>query len=103
MLAPGNKSNHVCCFPYVVLTISYAQNFVLVFSCPVTTACCFTARVEPVLPNCADLLRRAPDIARPGAGLRCTRGGACAWETVELEDQHTVVHPQRSVNGAPRR
>eukprot|EP00930_Biecheleria_cincta_P045141 TRINITY_DN31118_c0_g1_i1.p1 TRINITY_DN31118_c0_g1~~TRINITY_DN31118_c0_g1_i1.p1 ORF type:complete len:897 (-),score=215.42 TRINITY_DN31118_c0_g1_i1:84-2774(-) len=61
----------------------------LAFSCPITTAACFTARCGSCIPSCQDLLHRVPDLARPGTGLR--REAGCAWETHNLEDEHVMV------------
>lgn len=70
-------------------TPDHAHNFVLAFSCPITTACCFTARATPSLPDCQSLWSAVPDLARPGAGLRRAEG--CAWETLDLLDEHVTV------------
>mmetsp|Transcript_34194 Transcript_34194/g.102069 ORF Transcript_34194/g.102069 Transcript_34194/m.102069 type:complete len:906 (-) Transcript_34194:197-2914(-) len=75
---------------YVYYTSSdHSAMFVLAFSCPITTACCFTARSSRMLPDCQSLWERVPDLARPGAGLRRAEG--CAWETQDLQDEHTTV------------
>mmetsp|Transcript_81676 Transcript_81676/g.189702 ORF Transcript_81676/g.189702 Transcript_81676/m.189702 type:complete len:919 (-) Transcript_81676:103-2859(-) len=70
-------------------TADHSHTLVVAFSCPITTACCFTARSSPALPDCQALWERVPDVARPGAGLRRTEG--CAWETLDLQDEHTTV------------
>lgn len=70
-------------------TVDHTNFLGLAFYCPITTAACFTARVGPALPDCQGLLARVPDLARPGQGLR--REAGCAWETVELQDEHVVV------------
>mmetsp|Transcript_23735 Transcript_23735/g.74712 ORF Transcript_23735/g.74712 Transcript_23735/m.74712 type:complete len:912 (-) Transcript_23735:89-2824(-) len=70
-------------------TADHSQTFTIAFSCPITTACCFTARAGGVLPDCQALLERVPDLARPGTGLRRAEG--CAWETQDLQDEHVTV------------
>jgi len=67
----------------------HTQFVTLAFSCPITTAACFTARCGSSLPDCQGLLSRVPDLGRPGTGLR--REAGCAWETQELEDEHVMV------------
>jgi len=70
-------------------TPDHAYNLVIAFSCPITTACCFTARASSALPDCQALWDAVPDLARPGAGLRRAEG--CAWETLDLLDEHVTV------------
>lgn len=70
-------------------TADHAQTFVLAFSCPITTSPCFTARAASLLPDCQALWERVPEVARPGAGLRRAEG--CAWETLDLRDEHLIV------------
>jgi len=69
--------------------VDQSQFLTVAFSCPITTAACFTARCGSMIPNCQGLLDRVPDLARPGSGLR--REAGCAWETQELADDHVVV------------
>lgn len=70
-------------------TLDHTHTCVLAFSSPITTASCFTARAGSMLPDCQALFERVPDLAAPGKGLRQADG--CAWETVELVDEHVVV------------
>jgi len=70
-------------------TKDHAHNFIIAFSCPITTACCFTARATSSLPDCQALWSAVPDLSRPGAGLRRAEG--CAWETLDLLDEHVTV------------
>jgi len=70
-------------------SVDHTQMMTLAFSCPITTAACFTARCGTAIPNCQGLLDRVPDLARPGSGLR--REAGCAWETQDLQDEHVVV------------
>eukprot|EP00927_Polykrikos_kofoidii_P039945 TRINITY_DN34227_c0_g1_i1.p1 TRINITY_DN34227_c0_g1~~TRINITY_DN34227_c0_g1_i1.p1 ORF type:complete len:901 (+),score=179.97 TRINITY_DN34227_c0_g1_i1:130-2832(+) len=76
-------------------TPGHAQILFFVFAHPVTTNCRFTARVASILPDCRALFERTPVLARPGAGLRRCESidgmVGCAWETQELQDQHTKV------------
>lgn len=67
----------------------HSQTLVVAFSSPVATACCFTARAGKILPDTRALWSQVPDIARPGAALR--RADGCAWETLELQDEHVVM------------
>eukprot|EP00931_Biecheleriopsis_adriatica_P100381 TRINITY_DN75705_c0_g1_i1.p1 TRINITY_DN75705_c0_g1~~TRINITY_DN75705_c0_g1_i1.p1 ORF type:complete len:892 (-),score=238.95 TRINITY_DN75705_c0_g1_i1:80-2755(-) len=67
----------------------HSQFLTIAFSCPITTAACFTARAGSTIPNCQGLLERVPDLARPGSGLR--RESGCAWETMDLQDEHVIV------------
>jgi len=67
----------------------HTQTLIIAFACPVTTACCFTARAGAVLKDCQALWRLAPEVARPGAGLRMAEN--CVWETLEMQDEHMVV------------
>jgi len=67
----------------------HTQSIVMAFSCPITTACCFTARAGALVPDGQALWARVPDLARPGAPLRRSEG--CAWETLDLQDDHVLV------------
>jgi len=67
----------------------HSQTLLLAFSCPVTTAPRFTARAGSTLPDCQAVWDGVPELARPGANLR--RSDGCAWETLELSDEHVVV------------
>lgn len=70
-------------------TVDHTQTLVLAWSCPITTACCFTARAASLIPDCQALWQRVPDLGRPGQGLRRAEG--CAWETQDLKDEHVTV------------
>lgn len=70
-------------------TTDHSAALFIAFACPITTACCFTARAAGILPDCQSLWEHVPDLARPGAGLRRAEG--CAWETLDLQDEHTTV------------
>eukprot|EP00440_Ansanella_granifera_P056650 gb/GFBE01061403.1/.p1 GENE.gb/GFBE01061403.1/~~gb/GFBE01061403.1/.p1 ORF type:complete len:895 (+),score=210.96 gb/GFBE01061403.1/:1-2685(+) len=75
---------------YIYFSNAEHSHFLTVaFSCPITTAACFTARSGSTIPDCQGLLERVPDLARPGSGLR--REAGCAWETQDLQDEHVVV------------
>lgn len=69
--------------------VDHSQNLVVAFACPIATAACFTARAGEMLIDCKALYDRVPDLARPGAGLR--RADGCAWETLDLLDEHATV------------
>lgn len=67
----------------------HSQTLIFTFSCPITTAPVFTARSGTALPDCQSIWERAPELGRPGTGLRRAEG--CAWETQELQDEHVMV------------
>lgn len=70
-------------------TADYSQTFAFAFSCPITTAACFTARATSNLPDCQALYNRVPELARPGSPLRRAEG--CAWETLDVQDEHVQL------------
>mmetsp|Transcript_59018 Transcript_59018/g.111184 ORF Transcript_59018/g.111184 Transcript_59018/m.111184 type:complete len:946 (+) Transcript_59018:59-2896(+) len=71
------------------LNTDHSQTLLLAFSCPITTAPSFTARAGSALQDCQAVWDHVPELGRPGAGLR--RADGCAWETLELQDEHIMV------------